>query len=632
MKRADTSKGEGPSIENAEPVSLTQAEAILNGLAGVFSSTDSAIQQPASDSKKAPVNATELPTLEARYRTLLEQIPAVVFMAFLDKGIGEAYVSPQIEAMLGFTQAEWLNDPVRWYRQIHPDDKARWSIEAAQMFLSGEPLRSVYRVMARDGHIIWFHCEAKMVRQDDGRPWFIHGVGFDITELKQAEAALQEAHDELEMRVRQRTSELATANTELQLEIVERKRAEQEREQLLIREQAARAEAETANRAKDEFLATVSHELRTPLNAILGWARMLRAGQIDEDTMTRALETIERNAKAQAQLIADLLDVSRITSGKLRLDVRSVDLVSLIEAAIDSVQPAADAKGIRLQAVLDPRAGPVSGDPDRLQQVVWNLLSNAIKFTSKEGRVQVRLERVNSHIEITVSDTGKGINAEFLPYVFDRFRQADSTISRAYGGLGLGLAIVRHLVELHGGTVHAYSAGEGCGATFTVRLPLMIVRDSERFPIEALERRHPTAGDEAPFECPPVLKGLRVLVVDDEVDVPQLLTAVLSLCGAEVIAVASVAEAMAAIQQMQPDIVVSDIGMPREDGYSLIRRLRATEAEHGGRVPAIALTAHARIEDRLRALSAGFDAHVAKPVEPAELVTVIASVVRRISK
>jgi PAS domain S-box-containing protein len=632
MKNAYTSKGEGPSLENAEPVSLTQAEAILNELASVFSSADPATLQPASDSEKAPVNATELPTVEARYRTLLEQLPAVVFMAFLDKGIGEAYVSPQIEAMLGFTQEEWLNDPVRWYRQIHPDDKARWSIEAAQMFLSGEPLRSVYRVMARDGHVIWFHCEAKMVRRDDGRPWFIHGVGFDVTELKQAEAALKDAHDDLEMRVRQRTAELATANTELQLEIVERKRAEQEREQLLIREQAARAEAETANRAKDEFLATVSHELRTPLNAILGWARMLRASQIDEDTMARALETIERNAKAQAQLIADLLDVSRITSGKLRLDVRSIDLVSLIKAAIDSVQPAADARGIRLQAVLDPRAGPVSGDPNRLQQVVWNLLSNAIKFTPKEGRVQVRLERINSHIEITVSDTGKGISADFLPYVFDRFRQADSTISRAYGGLGLGLAIVRHLVELHGGTVHAYSAGEGCGATFTVRLPLMIVRDSERFPDEAWKRRHPTAGDEAPFECPPVLKGLRVLVVDDEVDVPQLLAAVLSLCGAEVTAVASVAEAIAAIQQMQPDIVVSDIGMPLEDGYSLIRRLRASEAERGTRIPAIALTAHARMEDRLRALSAGYDAHVAKPVEPAELVTVIASIVRRTSK
>ncbi|MEN3331003.1 MAG: hypothetical protein V7641_368 [Blastocatellia bacterium] len=632
MKSAYTSQGDGQSFDIAEPVSLTQAEAILNGLASVFSPADSATPQPAGNSNQASVEPNELPAVVARYRTLVEQIPAVVFMVFLDKGIGEAYVSPQIEALLGFSQEEWLNDPVRWYQHIHAADKARWSIEAAQMFLTGEPLKSVYRVLARDGHVIWFHCEAKMVRRDDGRPWFIHGVGFDITELKQAEAALQEAHDELEARVRLRTAELATANEELELEIVERKRAEQERQQLLIREQAARAEAETANRAKDEFLATVSHELRTPLNAILGWARMLRAGQLDEATTARAFETIERNAKAQAQLIADLLDVSRIASGKLRLDVRSVDLVSLIEAALDSVQPAADAKGIRLQAVLDPRAGPVSGDSDRLQQVVWNLLSNAIKFTPKEGRVQVRLERINSHIEITVSDTGKGINRDFMPYVFDRFRQADGTLTRAYGGLGLGLAIVRHLVELHGGMVHAYSAGEGRGAAFTVRLPLMIVRDSQRFPIEVLKRRHPTAGDEAPFECPPALKGLRVLVVDDEVDVPRLLTAVLSLCGAEVTAVASVAEALAAIQQMQPDVMLSDIEMPHEDGYSLIRILRASEAERGGRVPAIALTAHARMEDRLRALSAGYDAHVAKPVEPAELVTVIASIVRRINK
>ena len=413
---------------------------------------------------------------------------------------------------------------------------------------------------------------------------------------------------------------------------MERKRAEQEREQLLLREQAARAEAEAANRAKDEFLATVSHELRTPLNAILGWARMLRTTRLNEATIARALETIERNAKAQAQLIEDLLDVSRIISGKLRLDVRSVDVVTLIEAAMDSVRPAADAKGIQLQAVLDPRAGPVSGDPDRLQQVVWNLLSNAIKFTLKEGRVQVRLERINSHIEITVSDTGKGINPDFLPFVFDRFRQADGTITRAYGGLGLGLAIVRHLVELHGGSVHAYSAGEGHGATFTVRLPVMIVRDLDRFPSEAKERRHPTAGYEAPFECPPELKGLRVLLVDDDADVPQLLTEVLSQCGAEVTAVTSAAEAIDMFQRMKPDILVSDIEMPGEDGYSLIRKVRAMEAESGGRIPYIALTAHARIQDRLRALSAGFDAHVAKPVEPAELVTVIASVVRRITR
>jgi PAS domain S-box-containing protein len=619
-------------FENAEPVSLSQAELILNELAGVFFPSNTATLQPQNDSKSTTSQVTEQLNIEARYRTLIEQIPAVVFMAFLDKGIGEAYVSPQIEALLGFSQEEWLNDPVRWYQHIHPDDKARWSIEAAQMFLTGEPLRSVYRVLARDGHVIWFHCEAKMVRMEDGRPWFIHGVGFDITELKQAERALKQAHDELEVRVQQRTAELAKSNEELELEIAERKRVEQEREQLLIREQTARAEAETANRAKDEFLATVSHELRTPLNAILGWARMLRTSKLPEATVARALETIERNSKAQAQLIDDLLDVSRIISGRLRLDVRSLDLVSLIEAATDSVRPAAVAKGIQLQMLLDPSAGPVSGDPNRLQQVVWNLLSNAIKFTPKDGRVQVRLERINSHIEITVSDTGVGIASDFLSHVFDRFRQADSTITRRYGGLGLGLAIVRHLVELHGGTVHAYSAGKDRGATFTIRLPLTIVQDSDRFPDEAQERRHPTAESEAPFECPPVLDGLRVLVVDDEADAPELLATVLSRCGAMVTAVRSTAEAIDALEQLKPDVLVSDIEMPGEDGYSLIRKMRSIEAERGGRVPAIALTAHARVEDRLRALSTGFDSHVAKPVEPAELVAVIASVVRRITK
>jgi PAS domain S-box-containing protein len=391
----------------------------------------------------------------------------------------------------------------------------------------------------------------------------------------------------------------------------------------------AEEELRRASQAKDEFLAMVSHELRTPLNAMLGWARLLRTGKLDEEDCDRALETIERNALSQAHLIEDLIDVSRIISGKLRLDVRPVEPVSVIDAAIDTVRPAADANKIRLQVVLDPKAGPVSGDPDRLQQVVWNLLSNAVKFTPKEGRVQVRLERVNSHVEITVSDTGKGIKGEFLPHVFERFRQADSTLTRSRGGLGLGLAIVRHLVELHGGTVHAYSPGEEQGATFTVKLPLMIVHDEERFPTRTQERMHPTARYDAPFECPPSLDGLRVLVVDDEADARQLLVAVLAQCKAEVTTVASVAEALEALEQLRPDVLVSDIEMPGEDGYSLIRKLRAMEAERGGHIPAAALTAHARVEDRMRALSAGYEMHVAKPVEPAELVMVIASLAGR---
>ncbi|HJQ67638.1 MAG TPA: GAF domain-containing protein [Blastocatellia bacterium] len=388
-------------------------------------------------------------------------------------------------------------------------------------------------------------------------------------------------------------------------------------------------ETQEASRLKDDFLATVSHELRTPLNAILGWSRMLRTNRFDDETAAQALETIERNARAQAQLIEDLLDVSRIITGKLRLDIRPVEPVEVINAAIDAVRPAADAKQVRIQTVLDPWAGVVSGDPDRLQQVLWNLLSNAIKFTPKEGSVQIRLERVNSHIDITLSDTGQGIAPEFLPFVFDRFRQADSTLTRAHGGLGLGLAIVRHLVEMHGGTVRAESEGEGRGATFTVKLPLRAIHHQEP---EAADPQHVEtnvrAADMA-FDCPPDLKGVRIMVVDDEEDARRLLVAVLEQCAASVRTSASVAEALAEIKEWEPDVLVSDIEMPGEDGYMLIRKVRELESELGRKLPAVALTAHARAEDRMRVLSSGYQMHVPKPVEPAELAVVIASLAGR---
>jgi PAS domain S-box-containing protein len=414
-------------------------------------------------------------------------------------------------------------------------------------------------------------------------------------------------------------------------DLTERKKAEEQRLQL-AREQVARSEAEAASRAKDEFLATVSHELRTPLNAILGWGRLLRTSKLNEESFTRGLETIERNAKLQVQLIDDLLDVSRIISGKLRLTVMPVELSSIIEAAIDSIQPAADAKRIRLQVLLDSNAGLISGDPDRLQQVVWNLLSNAVKFTGKEGRVQIRLQRIDSHVEITTSDSGRGISPEFLPYVFDRFRQADSSISRMHGGLGLGLAIVRNLVELHGGSVRAQSPGEGLGATFTVQLPIAIAHGSGRFLADADDVDPSGIGNQAGFEPSPSLKGVNILVVDDEADARDLLTVILEGCQAQVTTVTSPAEAYKTLEWLRPDVIISDIGMPGEDGYSLIRNVRLKEArERHGWKPAIALTAHARVEDRMRALSAGYQAHVAKPVEPAELVAVIVSLVRPLS-
>jgi signal transduction histidine kinase/ActR/RegA family two-component response regulator len=396
-------------------------------------------------------------------------------------------------------------------------------------------------------------------------------------------------------------------------------------------ERALRA-AEAASNAKDDFLATVSHELRTPLTPILGFARMLRTGQLDADGSERALASIERNAELQSHLIEDILDFARIIAGKLRLDVQPVDPAAVIEAALDVVRPAADAKGVRLQAMLDPGAGPVAGDAGRLQQVVWNLLTNAVKFTQKSGRVQVRLERVNSHVEVTVSDTGEGIPEAFLPFVFDRFRQADNTISRRHGGLGLGLAIVRQLTEMHGGTVTVHSGGADAGSTFTVRLPRMIIHDTKLLKDDP-KRQHPTSERQAvPFNCPPELKGLRVLVVDDEADARDMLALVLRSCGSEVTTAAGATEALAALKSWKPDLLVSDIGMPGADGYAFITQVRALRPEDGGRTPAIALTAHARVEDRMSALSAGYQMHVAKPVEPAELVVVIASLATRNTK
>jgi PAS domain S-box-containing protein len=410
-------------------------------------------------------------------------------------------------------------------------------------------------------------------------------------------------------------------------DITDRRRLEEEREELLKREHQARTRAEEVNQLKDEFLATVSHELRTPLSAILGWASLLRAGGLGEKQSRLAMETIERNAKTQAQLVEDLLDVSRVITGKLRLDVRPVRLPAVVESAIRSVAPAAEAKGVRIQTIIDPNADPVSGDPARLEQVLWNLLSNAIKFTPRGGRVQVRIERINSHIEIIVSDTGQGIRADFLPYVFDRFRQAEGGSRRQHSGLGLGLAIVRHLVELHGGTVRVDSPGEGQGATFTVRLPMMVVHARE----DQEDRVHPRAATKTALvlDRAPNLAGIKVLVVDDEPDTRRLLRIVLEQCGAEIRDAGSAEEGLRMAQEWKPSLVVSDIGMPGTDGYDFIQKFRDWEREHGTWVPAVALTAYARAEDRVRALSAGYQIHVAKPIDPVEFALVVAGQVAR---
>ncbi|MDQ3754101.1 MAG: PAS domain S-box protein, partial [Acidobacteriota bacterium] len=518
-----------------------------------------------------------------RLRFMAESMPQKIFTA---KPNGEVdYFNRQWMEFTGLS-FEQIRD-WGWTQFIHPDDVAE-NVRVWQHSIdTGEPFYFEHRFRRADGLYHWHVSRAHAMCDIEGNVLMWIGSSTDIEEVKRAEEQIRSS---------------------------------------LASERDARAEAEQANRLKDEFLATVSHELRTPLTAILGWARILQDDRLDASVVKNALATIERNAQAQNQLIEDLMDVSRIITGKLRLNVRPVELVVVINAAIEAVRPAAEAKGIRLQPVLDPIASAVSGDPDRLQQIVWNLLSNAIKFTPKGGRVQVRLERINSHIEIVVSDTGQGINAEFLPYVFDRFRQADASTTRKHGGLGLGLAIVRQLVEMHGGTASVASDGEGRGATFTVKLPLLIMRHE---PGDE-ERRHPQVVEGIKIECPPELDGVRVLVVDDEPDARQLLTVVLERCGAKILTASSATEALRLLAEVRPDVLLSDIGMPGEDGYSLIRKVRALPAEQGGRTPAAALTAYASAEDRKRVLLAGFQLHIPKPVEPTELITVVASLAGRI--
>jgi signal transduction histidine kinase/CheY-like chemotaxis protein len=419
---------------------------------------------------------------------------------------------------------------------------------------------------------------------------------------------------------------LRARETALRASEAESARLAAERARLLDNERAAREDAEMANRLKDEFLATLSHELRTPLTAVLGWARMLRSGHGDEKSLERGLASIERNATAQARLVDDLLDVSRIVSGKMRLDIRVVDLPAVVESAVEAVRPAASAKQIRLQTSLDPLAGPVVGDPDRLQQIVWNLVSNSVKFTPREGQVQVRLARSDAHVDIVVSDSGQGMAPDVVPHVFERFRQADSSSTRAHGGLGLGLALVKHLVELHGGSVAAQSAGPGQGATFAVRLPIRV--DAKRTPAADVPRRdgEATAATVSPNGS---LEDVRLLFVDDEVDTLELFTQILADTGAAIFTATSVAEAMVQFEQRRPDVLICDIEMPGEDGYSLVRRVRGLAADDGGAVPAVAVTAYGRAEDRLRLLAAGYDRYIAKPVEPSELVAVIVALAKR---
>jgi PAS domain S-box-containing protein len=525
----------------------------------------------------------ELSESEERFRIMADSAPVFVWMSGEDR-LCDWFNRPWLE-FRGRTLEEEVGHG--WEEGIHPDDLDGCWDAFYSVYETRREFTVEYRLRRHDGEYRWMLTRGvPRFGPDGGLVGYIGSV----------------------------------------IDIHDRRRSEQERLLLMDEMRQAWKEAEAASRSKDEFLAVVSHELRTPLNAILGWAQILELTPDDGEKQRRGLQAIHRNAKAQVQLIDDLLDLSRIVSGKMRLDVRTIDLVPVLEGAVEAIRPAAEARQIRLQRVLDPMAGPVVGDADRLRQVVWNLLSNAVKFTPRGGRVEVRLERVNSHVEIVVADSGVGISPEFLPHVFDRFRQFDSSASRSHGGLGLGLSIVRHLVELHGGTVEVRSSGLEQGSTFVVAIPISIAQ------IEAPERRvHPRAVVEtAACRDDPALnlRGIRVLVVDDEPDTRETVTEILEHCDAEVLAVGSAAEAMRELEEFKPHVLLSDIGMPGEDGYSLIKRVRSLPPERGGRIPAAALTAFARSEDRRKALLAGFQMHVPKPVEVTELATVVATLAR----
>jgi len=518
----------------------------------------------------AAVNS-ELSKSEERFRTLCACSPLGIYVADVEGRC--TYINPRCQAICGLTLEESLAEV--WQREVHPEDRDRVVADWLAWIKESQEYSNEFR-LAGSENVRWIHVQSSPMFSDLGKLIGHVGTVRDITDRKQAEE--------------------------------ERGR--------LIREQVARQEAERANQMKDEFLAILSHELRTPLNAILGWSRLLRVKKFDEETIDKALETIERNAKSQAQLIEDILDVSRILRGKLNLNKHPIRLESVIELAIDSLQPLAEEKSIVLELTSSPNVGEVIGDFDRLQQIVWNLLSNAIKFTQEEGKVEVRLESVGDEAQIQIIDNGIGIEPDFLPYVFDRFRQADSSTTRSYGGLGLGLAIVRHLVEQHGGKVDAEN-NPGEGAKFTVALPL-----AERNAL-ADDDDWSQLNDQA--RTLPNLVNLQLLVVDDDDDTREFLIALLEEEGAMVRSASSVAEALAALEISWPDVLLSDIGMPGADGYELIARVREMEVVRGGMMPAIALTAYARESERQQALEAGFQMHLSKPVEVPQLIAGIAN-------
>jgi PAS domain S-box-containing protein len=526
---------------------------------------------------------TERHHAEARFRQLADAMPQIVFSARPDGHVD--YFNRQWYEYTGLPEGE--TGAASWERVHTPEGLERVKKAWPQALRTGEPYEIEYALRRRDGEWRWHLGRALPIRDETGRIVRWYGTNTDIHDRKRIEEALGQA---------------------------------------LESEQHARGQAELASRMKDEFLATLSHELRTPLNAILGWASMLRRPDVKPDQVARGAEVIERNARSQSRIIEDLLDMSAIMSGKVRLEVGAVDLAALAHVGLETARPTADAKGVALEARVEGLEGArVRGDPHRLQQVIWNLLSNAIKFTPQGGRVELRLARRGAQVELAVADTGEGIAPEFLPYVFDRFRQADASTTRRHGGLGLGLSIVKQLVELHGGTVRVESAGVGQGTTFTVALP-------DTTEVGAARGRHrrerPVRALDVVAEDCDRLDGLRVLVVDDDEDARELARRLLESCKAEVLTAGSTEEALGTLQGGDFDVLVSDIGMPGEDGYALMQRVRSLPPESNGDIPAMALTAYARGEDRVKAMRAGFHIHAAKPVDPAELIAAVANLGR----
>jgi TMAO reductase system sensor TorS len=577
------------SLQPAAAAKLLEAQAALLELARANSrgTTDAARR------------ASPALSVDDRYRALIEQVPAVVFFAPMEGGLGEAYVSPQIETILGFSQEEWLESPILWFRQLHPDDKERWSHEAVQFFLKGEPLRSTYRLLARDGNTVWLRCEAKLVRDDDGQPWFIHGVGFDITEMKRAEMSLEKAHAQLESRVAERTGQLESLNSELGKAITA---------------------AESANRAKSNFLAMMSHEIRTPMNGVLGMTQVLLDTPLSHEQREAAL-TIKQSADSLLTIINDILDFSKIESGNLQLESTGFRLRDLVNGVMRLLSPRARNAGLQLLAQPFPDCWVV-GDPTRLRQILINLVGNAIKFT-EHGSITVALKNADGLWHFSVEDTGVGIPLEKQDTIFNPFTQADGSISRRFGGTGLGLSICERLVEAMGGRIWLESEpGKGSTFHFTAALgtaPEAASPDSSQLDnlLTILNCEQPQAGMVVNGSAPLVTSGrpLRILLVEDNLVNQKVAVAMLKKRGHHVTTASDGHEGLNAASREDFDVVLMDVQMPVMDGWEATAAIRAREQESGTHVPIIAMTAHALQEDIDRCRVMGMDGYVSKPFQ-----------------